>query len=99
MQYTTRTNGSDDGDLWKGFAAGLIGGLIASWTMNRFQDVWNKVAKGIESRSENQVYNGLGEYAGDVEKASGTQELEFASEPEVPIHGYALSSHFVYGLT
>jgi hypothetical protein len=84
MQYTTRTNGSDDGDVWKGFAAGLIGGLVASWTMNRFQDVWTKVAKGIESRSENQVYNGSGEYAEDVEKTSGTQELEFAAEPEVP---------------
>ena len=84
MQYTTRTNGSDDGDVWKGFAAGLIGGLVASWTMNRFQDVWTKVAKGIESRSENQVYSGSGEYAVDVEKMSGTHELEFASEPEVP---------------
>lgn len=84
MQYTTRTNGSDDGNGWKGFAAGLIGGLVASWTMNRFQDVWTKVTNGIESRSENQVHNGSGEYAGDVEKTSGTQELEFASEPEVP---------------
>ena len=84
MQYTPRTNGSDDGDVWKGFAAGLIGGLVASWTMNRFQDVWTKVAKGIESRSENQVYNGSGEYAEDLEKTSVTQELEFASEPEVP---------------
>ena len=45
---------------------------------------WTKVAKGIESRSENQVYNGSGEYAEDVEKTSGTQELEFAPEPEVP---------------
>ena len=84
MQHTPRTIGGDDGDVWKGFAAGLIGGLVASWTMNRFQDVWTKVAKGIESRSENQVYNGSGEYAGDVEKTSGTQELEFASEPEAP---------------
>jgi hypothetical protein len=84
MQHTPRTIGGDDGDVWKGFAAGLIGGLVASWTMNRFQDVWTNVAKGIESRSENQVYNGSGEYAGDVEKTSGTQELEFASEPEAP---------------
>jgi Protein of unknown function (DUF1440) len=28
----------------KGLAAGLIGGLVASWTMNRFQDVWMKLA-------------------------------------------------------
>jgi putative membrane protein len=26
--------------LLKGLAAGLVGGLVASWTMNRFQEVW-----------------------------------------------------------
>ena len=34
----------DEGDVLKGLAAGLIGGLVASWTMNRFQDVWLKLA-------------------------------------------------------
>ena len=33
-----------ESDLLKGLAAGLIGGLVASWTMNRFQDVWMKLA-------------------------------------------------------
>ena len=32
-------------NLLKGLAAGLIGGLIASWTMNRFQDLWSKLAE------------------------------------------------------
>ena len=32
--------GDPGGNLWKGAAAGLVGGLVASWTMNRFQDVW-----------------------------------------------------------
>ena len=82
MQHTTRPNGSDDGHAWKGLAAGLIGGLVASWTMNRFQDVWSAVAKDIESRSENDVLVS-GEHAEGVEKTSGTQELEFASKPEV----------------
>ena len=84
MQHTTRTNGSDDNNVWKGLAAGLIGGLVASWTMNRFQDVWSRVAKRIESRSENEVYNVSGEHAEGVEKTCRTQELEFASKPEVP---------------
>jgi putative membrane protein len=26
---------------WKGLAAGLIGGLVASWTMNQFQAAWS----------------------------------------------------------
>jgi putative membrane protein len=33
-----------EGNVLKGLVAGLIGGLIASWTMNRFQDVWVKLA-------------------------------------------------------
>lgn len=36
-----------DGNILKGLVAGLIGGLIASWTMNRFQDVWVKLVEAI----------------------------------------------------
>jgi putative membrane protein len=32
------------GNVIKGLVAGLVGGLVASWTMNRFQDVWLKLA-------------------------------------------------------
>ncbi len=38
----------DGSSMWKGLAAGLVGGLIASWTMNRFQDVWSRLAEGNE---------------------------------------------------
>jgi len=84
MKAIAHTNGCDHNSIWKGLAAGLIGGLVASWTMNRFQNVWSKVAKSTETRPANQFHNGSGEYAVDVEKTSGTHELEFASEPEVP---------------
>ncbi|HUS09166.1 MAG TPA: DUF1440 domain-containing protein [Pyrinomonadaceae bacterium] len=40
---TNPTNRSE-GDVWKGLVAGLIGGLVASWTMNRFQDLWIKLS-------------------------------------------------------
>jgi putative membrane protein len=40
-----RTNRSNSTDVWRGLAAGLIGGLVASWTMNRFQVVWSKLAE------------------------------------------------------
>ena len=53
MQDTTRTHGSDDHNVWKGLAAGLIGGLVASWTMNRFQDVWFRLAQGVQSGRAN----------------------------------------------
>ncbi|MCA1600511.1 MAG: hypothetical protein LC776_02300 [Acidobacteria bacterium] len=59
MENKEQTN--DDRDILKGLAAGLIGGLIASWTMNRFQDVWIKLADNEDqtqseqaSRQENQ---------------------------------------------
>ena len=51
MRNKGRTNVRHEGDVWKGLAAGLIGGLVASWTMNRFQDVWGKLAEsGEQSR-------------------------------------------------
>jgi putative membrane protein len=43
-----------EGDVLKGLAAGLAGGLIASWTMNRFQDVWNEFARSPSSPDESQ---------------------------------------------
>lgn len=33
-----------EGNIFKGLIAGLVAGLVASWTMNRFQDVWVKLA-------------------------------------------------------
>lgn len=44
MKKERNTNNGDGGDVWKGIAAGLVGGLIASWTMNEFQAAWTKVA-------------------------------------------------------
>src|SRR4030095_14752949 len=38
----------DNGNIWKGIAAGLVGGLVASWTMNQFQAAWSKAAEGFE---------------------------------------------------
>lgn len=48
MSEEPRTNNHDAGVVWKGMAAGLVGGLVASWTMNQFQAVWTKAAEGFE---------------------------------------------------
>jgi len=37
-----------DGDVLKGLAAGLVAGLVASWTMNLFQAMWSKQEVGVE---------------------------------------------------
>ena len=73
MQDMRRVKGCDASDVLKGLAAGLIGGLVASWTMNRFQDVWSELAKGIENRSDNPLRNVWGEFGEGVRESSDTQ--------------------------
>src|SRR4051812_25553014 len=36
------------GSVWKGLAAGVVGGLAAAWTMNQFQALLGKVLEGEE---------------------------------------------------
>lgn len=50
--------------------------------MNRFQDVWSKVGKSIETLSGNSIQNVSGEYAQGDEEAHGTQDSEIGSHPE-----------------
>ena len=83
MKAIAHTNGCDDNSVWKGFVAGLIGGLVASWTMNRFQNVWSKVAKGIETWSANQFEDLSGEYAEGGEEAPCAQDSLVGSKSEV----------------
>ena len=39
---------NETGEVWKGLVAGLVGGLVASWTMNQFQAAWTRLAEGFE---------------------------------------------------
>ena len=45
-------------NLWKGTAAGLAGGLVASWTMNQFQAAWSKATEGFEKPQSMQPSEG-----------------------------------------
>lgn len=76
-------NECDASDVWKGLAAGLIGGLVASWTMNRFQDVWSKLVKGVENWSDNQFQNVWGEFGESVDESPDTQGSKPSPTPEV----------------
>jgi len=52
MEDMGRASMGNNSNVWKGLAAGLAGGLIASWTMNRFQDAWTTLTAGSdESRN------------------------------------------------
>ena len=35
-------------DILKGLAAGIAGGIVASWVMNQFQSAWSKLTEGVE---------------------------------------------------
>ncbi len=48
MPTEGRAKKRDISRMCKGVAAGLIGGFVASWTMNRFQDGWSKVSQASE---------------------------------------------------
>jgi putative membrane protein len=82
MQDIRRVNGCDASDMWKGLAAGLVGGLVASWTMNRFQDVWSKLAKGIASWPDYQFQNVWGEFAEGLEESHGSQVSKPGPKPD-----------------
>ena len=47
MRGDRRAHGRE-GDIMKGLAAGLVGGLVASWTMNMFQGMWSREEVGVE---------------------------------------------------
>ena len=48
MKSERRGSHQHEPDVWKGLAAGLVGGLVASWVMNQFQQMWSRQSEGIE---------------------------------------------------
>lgn len=90
-------------NLMKGLVAGLIGGLVASWTMNRFQDVWVKLAdhqNGADQSSKPEPQQSNNEEQDDttVRTASAISEGLFdhkLTESEKKIGGTAV--HYSLG--
>ena len=83
MQDKRLTKGCQRSNWWKGLAAGLVGGLVASWTMNRFQDVWSKLAKSIEAWPHYEFQNVWGEFSEGLEESSDAQASKPSPTPEV----------------
>jgi putative membrane protein len=92
-----------EGNVLKGLVAGLIGGLIASWTMNRFQDIWVKLADhqdGSAQSSKPEYHQSNNEEQDDttVRAASAISEALFdhrLTESEKKIAGPAV--HYSLG--
>ena len=47
-QKSQRGSGRREGQVWKGLAAGVVGGLVASVVMNQFQALSSRLAEGEE---------------------------------------------------
>jgi len=67
----------EDGDLWKGLAAGIVGGLAASWVMNQFQSTLGKMMEGKEKPHGAQSLQD-----GSPQHGVGRQLQEHGSEEE-----------------
>ena len=51
--------------MWHGVAAGLVGGLVASWTMNQFQLILSKSSEKLNEKSEKSQQKEKGDAQGD----------------------------------
>lgn len=73
----------DEADVLKGLAAGIIGGLVASWTMNQFQAWLGKLMEGTErphgaqSLQQGSPQHGIGQ---DLQERGQEDERDDATE-------------------
>lgn len=48
QRRSERGDAGREAHLWKGLAAGVVGGLVAAAVMNQFQALWSRLAEGEE---------------------------------------------------
>ena len=77
MTNNKRSSSGHDGDISKGLAAGIIAGLVASWTMNQFQALLSKLVEG-EERS----HGAQSMQQGSPQQGAGRELQERGSEDE-----------------
>ncbi len=81
MRSEEKTNGHREGGVLKGLAAGIIGGLVASWVMEEFQAGWTKMSETLSESPERGSSDHAGEQ-GEVtqEEAATVKAAEAISE-------------------
>ena len=72
------SNGSNEPSVWKGLAAGAIGGIVASWVMEEFQSAWMKVAKNAQSQNDSNETEKSNEVPATVKAAEKVSEKLFS---------------------
>ncbi|MFN2453423.1 MAG: DUF1440 domain-containing protein [Pyrinomonadaceae bacterium] len=78
MRTTKRRGGRDESSVWKGLAAGLVGGLAASVVMNQFQSATGKLIGGVgKSHGAQSLQEGLPQHGvGRELQKRGTDDVQ-----------------------
>jgi len=90
-------------NIWRGILVGLVAGLAASWTMDRFQDVWIAISPPHDSKKKTDETSEDGEESQDdatVKAASAITDVLFEhklTRAEKKIAGPAV--HYAVGAT
>ncbi len=82
MMRNNQRSGQHNDDVVKGLVAGLIGGLVASWTMNRFQDVWFALSEPKELSQSSQPGDGQSGAQGEQQAKEGIEQAKGSGAEE-----------------
>lgn len=84
-------------DVLKGVVAGLIGGLVAAWTMNQFQSLWSKMSEGDDKR--NKKASGGGGKAAKHQQETSQSESDNSEDATVKVAEAISTNVFGHELT
>jgi uncharacterized membrane protein YagU involved in acid resistance len=79
MRIWERREREEEGQLWKGVVAGLIGGLVASWTMDQFQSAWSKLSERMKESNKESHQRGDGQIGGQDKQQLSADEQDPAT--------------------
>jgi hypothetical protein len=97
MRRGEQTNGHREGDVLKGLAAGIIGGLVASWVMEEFQAGWTKVSETLSESREKGSSGHAGEQGKVTQQEAATVKAATAISEGVFGHELTPSEKGVAG--
>jgi len=101
MRSLARATEREERNILKGLAAGVVGGLVASYAMNEFQVLWSKVSESLREQGGEQGQGGAGggeQEPATVKAAEAVSEGVFGHEltkKEKPLAGEAV--HYAMG--
>jgi putative membrane protein len=78
---------SNSGKVLVGVASGFVGGLVASWVMDEFQALWNKVAEDLKKKEGRSNVSQIAEQDKEQEPAT----VKIASEISETLLGHRLT--------